>query len=363
MNANQPRFFAALALAAVTSLGACVDSDTETGTVGIELVGQASSGATYRLRDAVITVEGPAPTLVWNTEDDPDRTSMSANVEVGSYTATLASGWRLERLVAGDPPVTVVATLDSPNPLAFEVLPMMRTTVPLRFVVEGDVVDMSQGYDIVLDIDDSATVGTIVTTATNLTVNEGGSVTFGVSLTNQPAGDVTVQIMAGAPSELAVTPNVLVFTPANYAVPQVVTLAALQDADVTDELITLSLSGGVLPLANVTVAIADDDVQAILTTASNLTVAEGGTAIFGLRLAAEPAAAVTVQILSSDTGAVVVSPAVLSFHPINFSTLQTVTVTGIQDVDLDNEAVTLSLTGPGIAPTSVAVIVTDNDTP
>ena len=90
---------------------------------------------------------------MWNTEDNIDRTSLSANVVVGAYTADLAAGWRLERLVQGQPPVNVTATLASANPAAFMVAPMMRTAVPLRFVVEGGVVDMSQGYDITIDVE------------------------------------------------------------------------------------------------------------------------------------------------------------------------------------------------------------------
>jgi len=132
----------------------CVASsdDVSTGTLSINLVGQASSGATYRLRDAIITVDGPA-TAVFNTEDDPNRTSLSANVVTGDYTATLRPGFRMER-VDGTTTTPVTATLISPNPVAFTVLSHQRTTVPLRFHVAQEEVDMSQGYDIVLEIEE-----------------------------------------------------------------------------------------------------------------------------------------------------------------------------------------------------------------
>src|SRR5688500_15841103 len=46
------RALAALSLATLTSLSACLDldgGDADTGTVGLNLVGQSSSGATFRL--------------------------------------------------------------------------------------------------------------------------------------------------------------------------------------------------------------------------------------------------------------------------------------------------------------------------
>src|SRR5688572_33299451 len=87
------RALAALSLAALSSVSACVDSDDDLGTVNINLVGQGTSGQVYRLRDATFNVDGPAPT-VWNTEDDPDRMTLSADVPVGAYQVTLAPGWR-----------------------------------------------------------------------------------------------------------------------------------------------------------------------------------------------------------------------------------------------------------------------------
>ena len=125
MGTNNGRVLAALSLAALASLTACLDSagtdDTEVGTISIGLAGQGASGAIYRLRDATFTVDGPSSMLVWSTEDDPDRTSLSANVVIGNYTASLAPGWRMERLVMGQPPVDVNATLVSTNPAMFAI--------------------------------------------------------------------------------------------------------------------------------------------------------------------------------------------------------------------------------------------------
>jgi len=137
-----------------TAGAGCVGArgELETGTVAIHLTGSAATGTVYRLRDAIVTVDGPTP-AVFNTEDDPTRTSLSADVEPGDYSATVQSGWRFER-VDGDTATTVNATLVSDNPTHFTVVPTQRTNVPLKFrVTEGDV-DLTQGYDITLDIDE-----------------------------------------------------------------------------------------------------------------------------------------------------------------------------------------------------------------
>jgi hypothetical protein len=124
-----------------------------TGTLSVNLVGSTPSGAVYRLRDATVTVEGPTG-AVFNTEDDPNRTSLSAGVAPGDYSASVAPGWRLERIDNGNA-MTVNATLTSDNPVSFTVLPQQWTNVPLRFSVEGEAVEMTQGYDIVVDVDES----------------------------------------------------------------------------------------------------------------------------------------------------------------------------------------------------------------
>jgi DNA-binding beta-propeller fold protein YncE len=127
----------------------------------VNLVGQAASGTVYRLRDATVTVTGPDSTQVFHTEDDPNRTSLSANVVIGDYSALLSPGFRIER-IRGTTATTIDAELISPNPSAFAVLPEQRTTVPLRFRVDAEEVDMAQGYDVVLEIDEVANHGLVV---------------------------------------------------------------------------------------------------------------------------------------------------------------------------------------------------------
>ena len=72
----------------------------------------------------------------------------------GDYSALLGPGWHLER-IDGSTATPVVATLISENPVAFTVMAHQRTDVPVRFRVDTEVVDMTQGYDIVLTIEET----------------------------------------------------------------------------------------------------------------------------------------------------------------------------------------------------------------
>ncbi|HUQ07694.1 MAG TPA: hypothetical protein VM261_34605 [Kofleriaceae bacterium] len=354
------RALAALSLAALASLSGCFEAedDVDTGTVNINLIGQGTSGAVYRLRDATITVEGPAPT-VWHTEDDPDRTALSANVVPGSYSATVAPGWRLERVLPGMPAVDVTATLTSPNPFPFTVAPQERTSVPLRFAVEGDVVDMTSGYDITIGVDDLGT--NLVVSASALTLLEGTTAAIGVRLATAPSAPVTVTVSSSDASALASTPTTLTFTPANFATAQNVTLFAVPDADVAGEMVIVSLGAMGLPTANVSVFVQDVDVQTILPGVTNLSLVEGGAGTFTVRLAAQPPANVIVTVASSDTSAVTAAPAALTFTPANYNTAQVVTLSGVADADAANEAVTVVLSSPGVAAATLTVTVSDDD--
>jgi hypothetical protein len=138
------------------------DDADELGSVTLNLAGQAPSGNVYRLRDATITVRGPTTTRVWNTEDAPDRASLSADVVAGSYSAALQDGWRIER-VDGLSTTTLPAQLLSDNPMQFTVAFNQRTNVGLRFRVADEDVDTTQGYDITLGIQEPAPPVLVVT--------------------------------------------------------------------------------------------------------------------------------------------------------------------------------------------------------
>ena len=107
----------------------------------------SANGHTYRLRHATFLIT-PAPGFtnptVLDSETDPAATALSATLDAGSYTVLLADGWSLERQDPGGA-VTVVATLTSPNPAAFNVTTGATTSVAFQFLTDGSVVTIGEG--------------------------------------------------------------------------------------------------------------------------------------------------------------------------------------------------------------------------
>lgn len=94
---------------------------------------------------------------------------------------------------------------------------------------------------------------------------------------------------------------------------------------------------------------------------TNLTVLEGSSATLGVRLTAKPTATTTVTIGVAETSKATASPVSLNFTPVNWSTLQTITVNGVSDANAINENTTLTLASAGLSNRTVAVTVTDDD--
>ena len=99
----------------------------------------------------------------------------------------------------------------------------------------------------------------------------------------------------------------------------------------------------------------------------SLTVREGATGTFDVWLTGPPRSGetVTVAVTSTETGEATVNKNSLSFTGANFSTKQTVTVSGVTDSDSrdENTSITLVATGGGFDDsTAIAVVVEDNDT-
>jgi hypothetical protein len=102
-------------------------------------------------------------------------------------------------------------------------------------------------------------------------------------------------------------------------------------------------------------------VPALVVSTTAVTVAENSTTTFAVNLSAQPAANVLVTVSSGDTGAATVNPSFLTFTPANYSTPQSVTVTGVPDADTANEGVTVTVSSVGMTTRTVSVSVIDDD--
>ncbi len=214
--------------------------------------------------------------------------------------------------------------------------------------------------------------------ASSLTIEEGGSGTFGVSLSKAPSGTVTVTI-TGNNGDVTVDTfkdtdgdqNTLTFTTSNWNVAKTVTVrAAEDDDDIGDDTaeLTLSASGGGYNSVTKTITInVNDNDTGALNAPATVAVAEGGDGTFDISLSVAPSATVTVSISGHANTDVTLSKSRFEFTTSNWNMAQSVTVSaGEDDDDIANDIVDLTLSASGGGYNSVTkditVNITDNDT-
>ncbi|PZG21387.1 glycoside hydrolase family 6 protein [Nonomuraea aridisoli] len=212
------------------------------------------------------------------------------------------------------------------------------------------------------------TTPSVVTSAGSVAVNEGGTATFTARLSAAPSANVTVTTTrTGGDADLTVASGAsLTFTPQNWNTPQTVTLAAAQDADTTAGTAAFSLAGTGVTGATVNATEVDDDStveQAIIVTPASVTVPEGSTGTYTVRLAARPDANVTVTTTAGggDTNLTVSAGGGLTFTPQNWNTPQTVTLAAAQDADTDNGTRAFTVAAPGLTSRTVTATEADDD--
>jgi len=224
--------------------------------------------------------------------------------------------------------------------------------------------------------------GVTVSPTVGLTTTEaGGTVTFGIRLNSKPVADVTIGISSSNTNEGFVSPTSITFTTANWNTIQSVQVTGVDDfvddGDRTYTIITANASSSDAKYSNmvvpdVSVTNLDNDVVGIVVDPIvGLTTNEsGGTASFNVVLASQPTASVTIGLSSSNTAEGTVSPASITFLTTNWSTPQTITVTGVNDAVADGPQAYTIITSAavssdplysGINPDDVSVTNNDND--
>lgn len=238
--------------------------------------------------------------------------------------------------------------------------------------------------DVTVTNTDNDMASVIVMPAAGLMTSEAiTSATFTVVLTAQPTANVTISLMSSDTTEGTVSPASLTFTMGNWSIVQTVTITgvddSLDDGDVAYTILTgaavsadSAYSG--LPVSDVNVNNTDDDAAGITVspTSGLVTTEAAGTAMFTVVLTSQPSASVVIGLTSSNLLEGTVAPASLTFTSMNWSTPQTVTVTGIDDLAADGNiaytivtasAVSTDLAYSGMNPSDVSITNNDNDAP
>ena len=217
--------------------------------------------------------------------------------------------------------------------------PVRTTPISHTSASSDDDYDTADVDDVVVTATDDDVAGVSVA-PTMVTVAEGNGIgSYTVALGSQPAANVTITPASSA-VPVATVSGALSFTPANWNVPQTVTVTGVNDdldnasdrtATITHAIDSTDGDYSVLPVDDVSVTATDDDVAGVSVVPTVITVNEdSGTNVYTVVLGSRPTAAVTITPTSGDTDLATVSGA-LSFAPAAWNVAQTVTVTGVDD--------------------------------
>src|SRR6185503_18843566 len=166
------------------------------------------------------------------------------------------------------------------------------------------------------------------------TTEAGGTATFTVALSNEPVGEVTVDVTSGDASEGTVSPAKLTFDRDNFEVPQTVTIKGVDD-DRADGNKPYNVRVAALRVGAIDLDVTnqDDDTAgfAVSPVLGLMTSETGTSATFEVSLTSAPAADVLVPVASADASEGTTDRTSLTFTDENWMVPQIVTVTGQQD--------------------------------
>jgi hypothetical protein len=239
----------------------------------------------------------------------------------------------------------------------------------------------------VTNLDNDVASVVVAPTSGLVTTEAGGTATFTMVLTSQPTGTVVIPLSVGGadPDEATVSSISVTFNAGNWNVAQVVTVTGADDflvdgprayAVVTGVITGTDTSGyiGQNPEDVTGTNLDNDTADFIVAPTSGLITSEAPgaqkTATFTVVLTAQPTANVGFVVTSQDTTEGTVSPGTLTFTGANWSTPQTVTVTGADDFLDDGDVPYEVAVGPstssesafnGLAAKTVSLVNLDND--
>jgi hypothetical protein len=222
--------------------------------------------------------------------------------------------------------------------------------------------------------------GVTVSAISGNTTEAGGTATFTAVLNSQPTNDVSFTVASSDTTEGTIVESSLTFTNGNWSTPQTVTVTGVNDFLIDGSIgytittgATTSSDGNynALTVSDVSVTNTDNDTAGVTVSAiSGNTTEAGGTATFTAVLNSQPTNDVSFTIVSSDITEGTIPVGSLTFTNGNWSTPQTVTVTGVDDYLDDGDIAYSIITGAttsidpdynGVVIGDVAVTNTDND--
>ena len=232
------------------------------------------------------------------------------------------------------------------------------------------------------NIDDETKGITVSLTSGHIISEQGSSSSFHVVLNSKPTADVVIPVVSNDLTEGLVSPPVLVFTEYNWNLPQTVIITGVDD-NIADgnTIFTIALNPSTsddpnfneLSQSNIGVTNQDNDLAGFTIINPTLTTSESGIAkVFYVVLNSEPTDTVYLPLLNQNPTEGSINKIGLTFSTSSWNIEQAVTVTGLDDFNLDgNINYFIQVGAPEsndtsystLSSQSVTVTNLDNDTP
>ena len=351
--------------------------------VTVTVTGSTGTGESKQTETATATLDFPrifrfklpAPTVTLEVGD----TQLTANWDAVANADTYVLQWKASSVTSWTA-VTGVTTVDPATPgtvitgltngTSYDVRVRSKAASSSTTHVDGDWSGGVQGMP--------AVDATFSVTGPATVVEDAGTATYTVTLSKQPAVDVTVKYTTGdgtatAGSDYTAKSDTLTFTTGSWDTAQTVDVTITNDSlDEDDETFTFTLSepssGSKLSSSStVMTTITDNDTRGVTLSETTLTVDEGDSETYTVVLASQPTGNVTVTPTVPENTDISVSPASLTFTNSDWDSPQTVTMAAAEDTDTDTDpAVTITHTVAGadyasVTAGSVTVTVNDDD--
>src|SRR6266487_1361668 len=202
-------------------------------------------------------------------------------------------------------------------------------------------------------------------TSSAVSVTQGSTGTFGVSLSTAPSSNVTVTVSrtSGNTGLSVRSGGTLTFTPANFATAQTVTIAA-DSASTGTATFSATASGYTTAAVSVTEN-SSSSTGTLLVNPASFSVAQGTSDVFGVSLSSAPSGNVSVTVgrTAGNSGLAVSTGATLTFTTSNWNYPQPVTVTA-DAASAGNATFTVSASGyPAVSVTGSEIPPGSTGTP
>ncbi len=235
---------------------------------------------------------------------------------------------------------------NQPQPISYVAVDDAIAEGPHQGFIRHEASSVDTAYDgiplspAVVDVtdNDTARVNLAETLGSTKACEGGAQDIYAVTLNSEPTAPV--QINASCDSQVTANPAALLFTAANWNMPQTVTVSAVDDwvaegahlGVITHSVTSADPFYQGLPVVGLTVQVSDNDTAGVIVSehGHSADVSEGGASdTYTLCLAGQPMAEVTVSPIASPE--VMVDKTSIVFTPADWNTAQTVTVTAVDD--------------------------------